>query len=162
MNIEFGSGGNLRDGFVGCDIRKLDGVEFVCNAWDICDFVEPNSVDKVYSRHFFEHLTFYQGKQTLDAWRKILKIDGSCEIILPNMDFHVKQWLESLEDEVSFNHAHAGFWGWQRENGSIWDIHKSGYNFKTLNKLLIEHGFTNIEQLHKLGIHHLHVICTPN
>ena len=45
-------------GFKTCDIRNVPGVDFVCPAWEIERHVELNTVDEIFSRHFFEHPTF--------------------------------------------------------------------------------------------------------
>ena len=159
LKIEFGSGGpSARDGYLSCDVRDLDGVDYVCEAIDIVNHVNENSVDEIYSRHFFEHLTFYDGVRLVSSWIKILKKGGIMEMILPDIDYHARQWIEHGGDN---SHARAGFWGWQRrvETGAIWDIHKSGYNFKTLNKLLWNAGFNNIKRIGNGSSVHLHIKC---
>ena len=114
MNIEFGCGAKpTKQGFKTCDIRDLPGIDYVCAAWDIENLVGENTVDEIFSRHFFEHLTFAQGEKMLQVWHKILKPGGKCEMMLPNMSFHIQQWINrSTDREIS--HARAGFWGWQR------------------------------------------------
>lgn len=159
MNIEFGCGPNVTEGYVGCDIQPYKNVDYVCNAWEITEFVGPKTVDKIYSRHFLEHLTFERGRQTIEAWSTILKSTGTCEIILPNMDVHAQQWLDGQHSPAVLAHASAGFWGWQRSGGAEWDLHKSGYNFNTLAKLLTTYNFHSIEEQHTLPNFHLHVIC---
>jgi hypothetical protein len=68
-------------------------------------------------------------------------------MIIPNMSFHITQWLSRSD----FQWAKEGFWGKQREGDTeTWDIHKSGYDQKSLNALLIEAGFTNIRFLDTL------------
>lgn len=145
MNIEFGCGDNpLRKDYKTSDIRDIPGVDFACPAWDIDNYVELNSVDIIFSRHMFEHLTFAQGKKTLETWYKILKPGGMVEMSLPNMDFHVNQWIKGKDME----HALAGFWGWQREGETdVWDVHKSGYNEKTLKTLVEQHNFKKYKRL---------------
>ena len=84
MNIEFGSGENpTMAGFKTCDIRNVPGVDFVCPAWEIERHVELNTVDEIFSRHFFEHLTFIQGEKVLQAWYNILKPYGKCPRCCP-------------------------------------------------------------------------------
>ena len=141
MKIEFGCGATpTKPGFLTCDIRDLPGIDFVCPAWDIVNHVQLNSVDAIFSRHFFEHLTFFQGKKLVDIWLKILKPGGTCELVLPNMEFHIAQWIKGENME----HARAGFWGHQREGEfEVWDVHKSGYNQATLTELFISKGFAN-------------------
>lgn len=156
MKIEFGCGENpTKPGFKTCDIRDLPGVDFVCPAGEIHLHVEKNSVEEIWSRHFFEHLTFIQGEHLLKVWYDILKPDGKVEMMLPNMDYHIHQWITNSD----MNHAKAGFWGWQREGDTkLWDVHKSGYNFNTLSSVLSKYNFRNIEKLSSEG-KHLHVQC---
>jgi predicted SAM-dependent methyltransferase len=160
MNIEFGCGETpTKAGYKTCDIRNLPGIDFVCNAWDIDKLVEHNTVDHVYSRHFLEHLTYKQSRMMLDAWLKILKPGGVCEIMVPNMTFHIKQWTDR-ENDQSFRHAQAGFWGWQRGDiAETWDIHKSGYDLQSIKSLLADKGFCEFRSLLDIDNAHLHVVC---
>ena len=160
LNIEFGCGESPTwPGAKTCDIRPLSGVTYVCPAWEIDIHVAPGSVDGVFSRHFFEHLTFPQGARTLTVWHRILKPGGVCEIVVPNMEFHIQQWLQR-KTRKEFAHACAGFWGWQRgAETDIWDIHKSGYDFQLLSDALTTAGFRNVVQMGDLCGPHLHVTC---
>ena len=156
MDIEFGCGDNpKKSNYKTCDIRDIPGVDFVCNAWEIDTLVKHNSVDNVFSRHMFEHLTFIQGRKTLKSWFNILKPGGICEMILPNIDYHVNQWVNN----IALDRAKSGFWGHQREGDTeVWDVHKSGYNFATLSELLIEERFISVIPVKTKG-KHLHVKC---
>jgi len=161
MKIEFGCGDRpTRDGFKTCDIRNLPEVDFVCAAWDIDKHVKENSVDEIWSRHFFEHLTFIQGERVLEVWHKILKPGGVMEIMLPNMTYHIAQW-NNRRTEEEWQNALAGFWGWQREGDTeLWDVHKSGYDAHSLGKLLMKKGFVNVKDLKPKKVSkHLHLIC---
>jgi predicted SAM-dependent methyltransferase len=160
MNIEFGCGETpTKPGYKTCDIRNLPGVNYVCPAWDIGKYVGKNTVDNIWSRHFFEHLTFVQGEKVLDIWFDILKPGGSMEMMLPNMEYHIKQWIER-KTEKEFKHAQAGFWGWQR--GDDWDTHKSGYDAQSLERLLKQKGFVRILNLKPVSSNHLHLRCEKN
>lgn len=155
MKIEFGCGENpTKEGFKTCDLRNLPGVDFVCPAWEIDKHVNENTVDEIWSRHFFEHLTFVQGERVLEVWYKILKSNAKCEMSLPNMTYHINQWIS----DSNRDHANAGFWGWQRgEFEDTWDVHKSGYDFSSLKNLLESKGFINIKSLKGPKSKHLHV-----
>ena len=162
MKIEFGCGETpTKIGFKTCDVRKVPGVDFVCPAWEIDKHIKENSVSEIFSRHFFEHLTFRQGELVLDVWKKILLPQGIIEICLPNMLFHINQWLNEKHIPKKLRHANAGFWGWQRgEFDDVWDIHKSGYDFETLSMLLHSKGFKNIKSLRSPTHRDLHVTFT--
>jgi predicted SAM-dependent methyltransferase len=157
MNIEFGSGETpTKDGYNTSDIRNLPGVTFVCSAWDIDQHVQPNTVDNIFSRHFFEHLTFAQGELVLQKWKTILKPTGTIEMLLPNMSFHIRQW-NKRKNEKNKNHARAGFWGWQRgEFEDTWDTHKSGYDNEFFEELLLRYNFIDIVSHEPITSKHLH------
>ena len=147
VGIEFGSGGESKlSGYKTCDVRNIPGIDYVCDAWDINKHVESNTINEIYSRHFFEHLTFEQGKLVLNAWHKILKPGGKIRMKLPNLEYQVHEWLKHKEKNGKFdNPLMSGFWGWQRQGDKlVWDVHKSGYDIETLKHLLIKHNFTNI------------------
>lgn len=112
------------------------------------------------SRHFFEHLTYAQADLTLQAWYKILKPGGEIITIVPDMEFHIKQWLnpdrKTTVNELKggttitdLEWAIHGFWGWQNEKDlkDYWDVHKSGYDYVLLKEKFEEHQFINISRI---------------
>ena len=105
--------------------------------------------------NMFEHLTFYDGERYLEACMKILAPGGELHMSLPNMDFHVYQWVNN----ISMEHAKAGFFGWQRESeiGETWDVHKSGYNFAQLRAVVESKGFKDVHSLRKPSNKHLEI-----
>jgi len=155
MNIEFGCGANpTKPGYLTCDIRDLPGIDFVCPAWEMENHVRLNSVDHMFSRHFLEHLTFAQADKLVAVWYCILKPGAVCELSVPNMEYHIAQWQKGK----NMAHARAGFWGWQREGEfEMWDVHKSGYNQKTLTELFVSKGFVDPVSYKKPTHKHLHM-----
>ena len=160
MNIEFGPGTKPKEGFISCDVRKLENVSYVCNCWEIGNYVNPCTVENIYSRHMFEHLTFYQGRKAITEWLKILKPGGSVNLIMPDLNFHVKEYIYYYNNREKMNvpnyeHSIAGFYGWQKENENSlpwtadknnWGTHKSGYDEISLKKLVYESGFENFNR----------------
>ncbi len=166
QRIYVGCGTDRREGFVHCDTRALEGVDLVCDAWQLSSRV--TNVSEVYSRHMLEHLTSMEAEATLRDWHRALKIGGQIYIVVPNLDFHIQQWLDAEWNEESIKNAKsdarygfAGLFGWQREcnpklddyNQSYWDVHKSGYNKKRLKFLLERAGYTDIQLEIKNDIH---------
>jgi len=157
MKLEFGSNGpSKKSGFLTVDVRNIPCVDYVCNAWDIGNHVAVTSVSEIYSRHFFEHLTFRQGSLVLHIWKSILKPGGILEIMIPNMDLHIEQFRGLKTNQKAI----TGFWGWQRGDLlDTWDVHKSGYNLDSLTKVLHTHEYINVESLKGPMHKHLHVTC---
>ena len=157
LRLDFGCGEvGPRSGFVGVDIRSFPGVQYTCNAWEIVDHVKPSAVEAICSRHFFEHLTFKQAEVTLKAWMTVLQPGGILEAIVPDIRYHIDQFLAADPNHLSETnskwtvrqHAVAGFWGWQREaETSLWDVHKSGYDYPLLHDVLQRAGFQEIQRL---------------
>ena len=155
--LEFGCGeAKPKHGFAGVDIRKFPNVRYVCNAWEIERYVANNTIKEIYSRHFFEHLTFSQADLTLKAWKNILVSGGIIQMVVPDIEYHIQQFLnpnpltssETNPNWTVLQHAIAGFWGWQREGETkLWDVHKSGYDFRLLKMKFLEHEFEKIERL---------------
>ena len=170
MKLELGCGESPRKGFEGCDIRPLPHIKYVCNPWDLSKHIKNSSVDHIYSRHFFEHLTFEEGRKTLLISWKILKKGGIFEVSIPDLRYHINQFLSTSRRENNFafhlgtiselDHAMAGLYGWQRQSNEegYWDVHKSGYDQEMMEYILKEHGFTSIQRL-ETKPYHLHLIC---
>jgi len=114
----------------------------------------------------FEHLTFKQGLTTLKSWFGILESKGEVRMNLPDLHYHVKEYLQFYESRTPNNnwskkngpayiHAIGSIFGWQREVGNSerftafendWDIHKSGYDQISLEKLVTSCGFEKFER----------------
>ena len=155
-NLYIGCGEDYKKGYIHSDLRALDHVDIVCNAWDLSNHIQ--GLKKLYTRHMLEHLCEKEAFLALKDWYKSICSGGQLELIVPNFDLRAKQWLESkwedldnrTEDEIW---SVAGCWGWQREcnprednyNQTYWDVHKSGYNEKRITMLLKKVGFINIK-----------------
>ena len=165
-SLYVGCGEDRREGFLHCDTRDLPGVDLICDAWEVSQHI--NGLEQIYSRHMLEHLTSMEADAALLDWHHALKIGGSVYIVVPNLDFHIQQWLgaewneETIKDVNSnARYGFAGLYGWQREcnpkqgdyNQTHWDVHKSGYNKKRLKYLLERAGFVKIQLEIKGQVH---------
>jgi len=151
--VEVGSGKSPRPGWIHCDIYPGESVKYVCRAWAIP--FKPNSVHEIYARHVLEHLTHKEAIRTLKHWLCVLKLGGRIDINVPDLRKHIEQLGEKgYSPYINFKvtneeHAMAGFYGWQK---NIYDIHKWGYTFETLSKLLREIGYNNIRRIEDSSI----------
>lgn len=152
MKIELGCGGKLNEGFVGCDVNYHPGVQYVVNALDLIDYVEEESVDEFWSRHFFEHLSFDQGEALLRDCYAMLKPGGVFQLMVPDLLFHLSQLCNPYETSVfrksitNLEHARNSIFGWQISD-EYSSFHKSGYTFELLRDLLKKVGYVNIRRI---------------
>jgi len=166
VSVYVGCGEDRREGFYHCDKRDLPGVDVACDAWQLSEHF--SQVTEIYSRHMLEHLTSMEADTALVDWFEALDIGGKVYIVVPNLDFHIQQWLncewteDAIRDPMSqARHGFSGLYGWQRQcnptaddyNNSYWDVHKSGYNQKRMQFLLERAGFMDIQITIKNDIH---------
>ncbi len=158
LNVYIGCGEDIREGFLHADIRKFDHVDFVCKAWELSfQLMETNNI---YSSNLLEKLTNYEADRALRDWFKSLKTFGTIKMVLSNMDFYAKKWLEAQWTEKTLKNKKSDaqsssqqFWGTQEfcdpwaENYSdkYISVNKSGYNKKKINLLLNRIGFQEIK-----------------
>lgn len=156
--VYVGCGPDHKEGYVGCDLRKLNSVEVVCKSWELSDHFEK--IREIYCRHMLEHLTFKEVEATLNDWHKCLEVGGGIHLVVPFLDFHIEQWKKAEWNKTTYGEkwsdaswSMAGFYGWQKEcdptsgnyNSTYWDVHKSGFNLKNISFLLSRAGFSEIE-----------------
>lgn len=165
-NLYVGCGEDKREGFLHVDVRKLPHIDIVCKAWEISQHIDE--VEYIYTRHMLEHLTTAEVNATLKDWYKSLMGGGTLYIVVPNMDYHCKQWLRAEWNEKSIKDkwsdaswSLAGFHGWQRDMEDVdemqttayWDLHKTSFNEKRIKFMLERVGFTDIATTIKSDVH---------
>jgi predicted SAM-dependent methyltransferase len=173
--VYLGCGIDRKQGYLHSDVRELDGIDIVCQAWELSK--HEKAFDEIYSRHMFEHLTAMEGEFALKDWFNALLPRGLLHIIVPNMDYHCQQWLNAEWNETTIKdkwsdarHSFASIFGWQREcnpaqndyNQSYWDVHKSGYNKRRMSYVLERNGYVDIDIYVEDDIHLVAKAKKPN
>lgn len=78
--------------------------------WDLRNGIPfpDESVSKIYSSHFFEHLTFREGQKFLDECLRVLTSGGKFLICVPNAKIYIEAYLNSdLDVEKYFGYKPA-------------------------------------------------------
>ena len=86
IRLDIGCGENKNEGFVGMDMRPLDGVDIV---WDVEEFPWPlpdNSVTMATASHLVEHINPHKGGfiRFMDEVWRVLIPDGQFAIVCPH------------------------------------------------------------------------------
>jgi predicted SAM-dependent methyltransferase len=135
-SLDVGCGAKLQKGFIGVD-RYVFG-DGIVNA-DMWDLPYPdNSIKRVYSSHALEHLAKAQIIPTLKEWYRVLIPGGEVGIVVPDLEWCVKGWLEHKTNDwwldiIFGNQDHEG------------EFHKTGFTVDMLGWYLKQAGFINLE-----------------
>ena len=98
----------------------------------------------IFAEHVLEHLTIFDGLETLKELRRILKKDGVIRISVPDLNKYVKFYCKKKVNKKFDN------WIGLRSE-ALWSLnhnfgHHSVYDFDLLNDLLGRAGFRNIKK----------------
>ncbi len=138
--LEIGSGNKPTKGYVHFDIRGDVGADFVGNATKLP--FKNEEFEEVFSRFFLEHLPRTRAKLALKEMFRVLKKEGRLEIIVPNLEYFCKIFLEEKgqKKEWALNKIY-GFEKYQE------DHHFFGYDEEILATFLKEAGFKEIKMI---------------
>ncbi|HTY24713.1 MAG TPA: methyltransferase domain-containing protein [Desulfomonilaceae bacterium] len=103
---------------VGAGSKRGQGEWVTIDMNDICDIYwdlrrgipfPDESVKKIYSSHFLEHLSFGEAQQFLDESRRVLVPGGQFSICVPNARLYLEAYVNggSLDDGRFFGHRPA-------------------------------------------------------
>ncbi len=74
--------GNSGLGDVRADIRRLPGIDVVCDALHFP--FKNHSFDMVYAHHLLEHFTYHDAESLLTEISRVLKAGGTLDLVVPN------------------------------------------------------------------------------
>ncbi len=157
MNLDIGCGKNVRPGYIGVDADHDSAATYHTAVTHLTrehpDWV--GKIDKIYSRHMLEHLSYPRAKRALAQMKAVLKPGGELDVWVPDIVYHGRQLQPDMADlPAAFNskytnreHAIRSLAGWQRQ-GQRFDIHKSQWDDRLLHNALARAGFENIRRDH--------------
>lgn len=90
LQLDLGGGDVHRSGWLTVDIDENADL-----FWDLRRGIPfpDNSVDIVYSSHFFEHLTYRHGQAVLAEVRRVLKPGGTVSVCVPDARMYIEAYL---------------------------------------------------------------------
>ncbi len=138
--LEIGSGSKPKEGYLHFDTRQLAGTDVVGEATSL-PFKDDFFVE-VYSRFFLEHLIRSDAKKALKEMFRVLKNGGKLVIIVPNLAYFCKLFLEEKGQKKDW--AINKIYGFENY---LEDHHNFGYDEEILREYLTETGFVEIIQV---------------
>ncbi len=154
INLNLGCGKNLKQGFINIDISK--GSNLRLDLRKRLPF-KKNSVDYIYSEHFFEHISYTDKTAILCLYDylRILKQGGKIKIVIPDMESCFKaytnkdfNYFNRLGVEKLIPQSKKYFSIIDNINYAVYQFgeHKYCYDYEKMNLLLKSVGFKNIKK----------------
>lgn len=127
------------EGYAHHDVLDLPGIDYVCDLFDIGNFVTPESCEEIHFTHALEHFSSADTQNVLELIRSLLKPGGKLYIEVPNFAWHAKLVMEGKDKDA----VYYAFGGQLDE----WDFHKTGFTPRILEEQLELAGFSHGEIL---------------
>ena len=138
--LEIGSGAKPRAGYLHFDVRSNLKADVIGDARQLP--FHDGEFEEVYSRFFLEHLPRADAKKALAEMFRVLKKGGTLEIIVPNIAYFCKLFVEEKGQKKGW--ALNKIYGFENYPE---DHHYFGYDYTILEQFLKEIGFDGIEKL---------------
>jgi len=122
--------------YINVDIREDVNPDIVDDGFKLDKF-NDSSVDLIYCCHMFEHLNKKEALIALRNWHRVLKVGGILRLAVPDFEQVVKRYIETDNLLELDNLLH----GSQKHK---YDYHYCSYDFKKLEKILLDNKFCNI------------------
>lgn len=146
---EGGEGSSPLLGFIHADIRKIEGVELVCDVSKHIP-VADNSVEEIRASHIIEHIHPDEIGAAVEEWRRILIPSGLLRIYCPDAEKISKAFTMGQIGIIRFSELLFGAQSYENQPGiaksddnlaELVNLHKAAYNKERLATLLEMNGF---------------------
>lgn len=134
--VHIGSGSLQDRRFINVDIQPYRTVHYLSDGK--CIDMPSSSADLIYASHVLEHFSHRDIRFVLSEWHRILKPAGGILISVPDYSIISKIYYNT-KDICSIKIFLMG------SQANPFDFHHNIFDRASLNTLLIEEGFTNIE-----------------
>jgi len=138
VRLNIGCGAVLKEGYINVDLF-VQHPNVVLAPADNLPYPD-NSVDEVFSSHLLEHISHLQTASVLSEWRRVLKPGGVFNLVVPNLEWCMRNWLNKTESERWGFPLHTIF-GLQIHPG---EYHFTGFTPARVRQLLTNAGFAGI------------------
>jgi predicted SAM-dependent methyltransferase len=152
VKLNIGCGTDYKKGWLNIDNNSDDNIDKLDLNWDLREKLpfDDESVDFIYSEHFFEHLTPEEGKKTIKDLMDLVKPGGVMRIAMPDLEVVVNTYLNVPLDKDPVIAAHKMDFiktraEWMNMTFSWWG-HKWIYDYEELQRRLEEIGYTNVKR----------------
>jgi len=139
----------------GPDWIHIDGENYLhLHSHDIENLpFENKSVDIIYASHVIEYFDRNQIKNLLMEWKRVLKPGGILRLAVPDFEAMCKLYLSKKYNLERFLGPLYGRWSMNGKN----IYHRTTYDFKSLEEILLKSGFKEICRYDWRETSHTHI-----
>lgn len=139
--LHVGCGGIIIPGYFNVDITYRPGVACLCDLNNRLPFA-AGRVAEIYCCHVLEHFATDGVTAILEEFARVLKSGGMLRICVPDLDVICRCYAEHIKWFTPPHNPWLGLiYGGQTD---AFDFHKTGFNFRWLQHLLIQAGFRDV------------------
>ena len=153
--LQIGAQSNLIDGWLNVDIIPKSNEVALMDATKPFPF-PSNSIDYIFTEHMIEHISFAEAKFMIAECFRVLKQNGKIRISTPNLAFLIGlyQSEKSIQQQAYIDFSAARYFPNEAPAEDVYVInnffkawgHSFIHDIKSLSRLLITNGFSNIKQ----------------
>ena len=141
LKLDIGSGGKSSDSsFIGVDAFTTADVQALM--WDLP--YKDGEVDAIFSSNALEHISKYDVVPTLREWKRVLKLGGKLEIVVPDLQWACLWWLHYPQTDWGMDIIYGN----QKHEG---EFHKTGFTPKIMEQYIDVCGGFEIKKLKYIG-----------
>ena len=154
--LNLGSGTDPFPGWVNIDMCSFPGVDLVHDLTEALP-LEDESVDAIFTAHTLEHISYRLASFAVADWMRVLRIGGRIQIMVPNLEYLVEQYVTS---NVHYLQLVQQLYGGLSD--ACFDTHKNAIDFAWLQGQLGWFGCDVVLRLSHVDPTVLSVIATKS
>jgi predicted SAM-dependent methyltransferase len=144
VKLHLGCGKRYIPGFVHIDIAEFPHIDYSVGI-DKLPMLANDSVDLIYCCHAFEYFDRTQAAAVLSEWCRVLKPGGILRLAVPNFEALIKVFAERGELELILGPL-FGRIVVQTSQGAATLYHRTVYDYKSLERLLLQSGLRSVRR----------------
>lgn len=141
MKLDMGAGAFPREGFTTVDAYASADIQAPMWAVPLADGV----AEHIYSCHALEHVAKAQVVPTLREWARLLAPEGRIELIVPDLEWCCRNWLDWQTNDWHMDVLFGG-------QGHEGEFHKTGFTFRLMQRYAAEAGL-RIDRFERIQSH---------
>jgi len=140
VKLHLGCGKRYLKDFIHIDIAEFDHIDYFSPVDDLSMF-KNDSIEEIYASHVLEYFDKDYVQTVLKEWKRVLVPNGMLRLAVPNFEALIEVYNSTADISKILGPLYGK---WNIGNGDH-IYHKIVYDYESLEKVLTNAGFKNIE-----------------